>query len=230
MPRQPRYPLPGMSQHVVQRGNNRQATFFRRGDFGFYKQCLADAALKYSCAIHAYVLMTNHVHLLVTPMAEKALPKLMQSVGRRYVPYINKSHERTGTLWEGRYKSCLVDSDEYLFACHRYIELNPVRAQIVIDPADYAYSSFRCNALGRADPLITPHGLYCELGSSTKARLAAYQRLFGTELNSEYLTSIRRTTESCLVLGSEVFQDRIAATLSRPVRAGKSGRPRKTSV
>lgn len=226
MPRPQRYQIAGMPQHVIQRGNNRQATFRNRRDFAFYKTCLDQSSQDHRCQIHAYVLMTNHVHLLITPMANGAISNMMQCIGRRYVYYFNKLHERTGTLWEGRYKASLVQAEAYLLACYRYIELNPVRACMVNDPADYPHSSYRHNALGSRDPLITPHELYGELGSSAQERQDAYRDLFGVELEAECLASIRRSTEGCLVLGREHFQNQIELILSRSVRSGRPGRPR----
>ncbi len=146
MPRQQRYRLPGVPQHVIQRGNNRQVTFFDNMDYRKYLDCLETAGDKYDCAIHAYVLMTNHVHLLMTPSEPDSISKVMQSVGRQYVQYINWSYKRTGTLWEGRYKASPIESERYLLTCYRYIELNPVRAGMVASPADYAWSSYRHNA------------------------------------------------------------------------------------
>jgi putative transposase len=148
MPRTPRLTLPDVPQHVVQRGNNRQATFFAAEDYRLYLDCLREAAAKYGCALHAYVLMTNHVHLLITPSGRQAVARTMQSVGRRYVQYVNYVYRRSGTLWEGRYKSSLVESEGYLLLCYRYIELNPVRAGMVQRPEDYEGSSYRAHAFG----------------------------------------------------------------------------------
>jgi putative transposase len=226
MPRQPRYFLPGIPQHVVQRGVDRQPVFFDKGDYDLYLRTLHEAATKNACLVHAYVLMTNHTHLLITPGHKRALPLLMQAIGRQYVQSLNRKRGRTGTLWEGRYKACPVQTDYYLLACYRYIELNPVRAGLVLSPADYAYSSFRRNALGRNDPVITSHSVYSELGETSPDRQLGYQRLFEHEFSPEQLTTIRRTTESCHVLGNDDFVDRIEATLGRPVRPGKRGRPK----
>jgi len=146
MARKPRVFLQGVAQHVVQRGNNREPCFFAEADYQFYLECLAESATKYACQLHAYVLMTNHVHLLVTPENESSLSGMMQSLGRRYVRYVNHTYKRTGTLWEGRYKSSLVQSENYLLTCSRYIELNPVRANMVETPAEYRWSSYGHNA------------------------------------------------------------------------------------
>ena len=160
MARLPRYVIPGQPQHVIQRGNNRDIIFVADEDYRFYLQKLEDACKKYNCDIHAYVLMTNHVHLLLTPQSENGISQVMQSLGRSYVQYFNFRYRRSGTLWEGRYKATLLDSESYLLTCSRYIELNPVRAQMVKDPGEYPWSSFGFNALGQADNLITPHAVY----------------------------------------------------------------------
>ena len=148
----------------MQRGINREPCFFAEEDYHFYLHWLQKSAADWHCAIHAYVLMTNHVHLVVTSEQPDGIAKLMQSIGRRYVQYINRSYHRTGSLWEGRFKSSLVQVEEYLLTCMRYIELNPVRASMVNDPAQYRWSSYRHNGLGQADERITPHPLYLELG------------------------------------------------------------------
>lgn len=224
MPRQPRYLLPGFPQHVIQRGNNRQPTFRSRRDFALYKHYLAESARNHKCSIHAYVLMTNHVHLVVTPQTATGIPKLMQSLGRRYVYYFNKTHARTGTLWEGRYKACLIDSDCYLITCCRYVELNPVRAGIVSDPTTYPHSSYCHNVgLGR-DALVTPHERYLALGSNIKKRNAAYKELSERPLDCADLDKVRAATNSCLVLGSNSFCDLMEQTLARPVRKQRAGR------
>ena len=160
MARLPRFSLTGVPQHVIQRGNNRQACFAADEDYRFYLDCLRDASQRYRCAIHAYVLMTNHVHLLVTPGETGAISRFMQHVGRRYVQHFNFLYQRSGTLWEGRYKSSLVDAENYLLTCYRYIEMNPVRAAMVREPVEYRWSSHRANALGHPDSVLTPHALY----------------------------------------------------------------------
>lgn len=149
MARQPRYVLPGQPQHVIQRGNNRDVIFVAEADYRFYLDKLKDACDRMGCEVHAYVLMTNHVHLLMTPYEENSLGRVMQSLGRRYVQYFNYRYRRTGTLWEGRYRATLIDAESYLLTCYRYIELNPVRAGMVSHPGDYPWSSYRSNALGQ---------------------------------------------------------------------------------
>ena len=160
MARLPRLNLPGIPQHVIQRGNNQQVSFFKDKDYAVYLDKLKLYSKKYSVAVHSYVLMTNHVHLLMTPETEQGVSQMMQSLGRYYVRYINQTYERTGTLWEGRYKSTLVDSDNYFLTVSRYIELNPVRAGMVAHPAEYPWSSYQYNVRGKAIELIMPHFLY----------------------------------------------------------------------
>ncbi len=225
MPRQPRYFIPDTPQHVIQRGVDRQAVFFEPRDYELYQQCLLNAAMEQDCHIHAYVLMTNHTHLLITPGQERSIPLLMQAMGRTYVQSLNRLYNRSGTLWQGRYKASLVQDDRYLLSCYRYIELNPVRAGLVESPGQFPYSSYARNALGKFDNLITPHPVYLSLAASAASRLAAYRQLFSGELHPELLTLIRNTTNACQVLGSEEFKDQIEAMLGRSVRPGKAGRP-----
>ncbi|MDZ4098125.1 MAG: transposase [Methylophilaceae bacterium] len=196
MARKPRFNIVGNPQHVIQRGNNRQATFFAEEDYRFYLDCLTEAAQKYAGDIHAYVLMTNHVHLLITPGQPESISRLMQSVGRRYVQYINYTYKRSGTLWEGRYKGSLIQSERYLLTCMRYIELNPVRARMVKHPEDYKWSSYRANALGATDELISQHTEYQSLGITSEQKQEAYQALFYTHLNPETLHEVRTALNS----------------------------------
>ena len=226
MPRKPRFNLPGVPQHIVQRGNNREPCFLGEGDYRRYLDDLGEVAEKFSCRLHAYVLMTNHVHLLITPESEHGIGQMMQALGRRYVYFINRTYRRTGTLWEGRYKASLVDSEAYLLTCMRYIELNPVRANMVGHPAEYGWSSYAANAQGKADPLITPHAVYSGLGRSDDERRWAYRELFRYHLGHEELHSIRDALNHELVLGRSHFKDRIEALTRRQARPGLPGRPR----
>jgi putative transposase len=225
MPRQPRYSIAGFPQHVIQRGNNRQTIFFDDRDHQRYLDNLAEVSTATGCRIHAFVLMTNHVHMLVTPPSTHSVSEMMQGLGRRYVGYINRTYGRTGTLWEGRFKSCLVSSDEYLLACMRYIELNPVRAGMIGLPGDYKWSSFRTNALGENTPFpgVQPHAVYRGLGSNVRARLQAYRALFESNLKFKDIEEIRAATNSCLVLGGDSFKDRLEQQLQRRVRHLKPG-------
>ena len=204
MPRIIRTCLPGLPHHVIQRGNNRAATFFVPADYAKYLEFLRDAAATHGVAIHAYVLMTNHVHLLMTPNGEKDLSLLMQDLGRRFVRYINWSHNRSGSLWEGRFKSSVVDSDYYCLACYRYIELNPVRAGIVSSALDYDWSSCRYNATGASNSLLTIHDTYRQLGSTIEARTREYRRLISGDVDIECLESIRDAARKGSPLGGRL--------------------------
>ncbi len=227
MARLPRNVLPGLPLHIIQRGNNRQAVFFAEADYPLYLKALKRSADQHGCGVHAYVLMTNHVHILVTPGTEIGPSRMMQSVGRRYVRYVNDRHRRTGTLWEGRYRSALVDSERHLLACMRYIEMNPVRAGMAADSGAYHWSSFAANAWGRPDGLVTPHPLYQALGGTESARRAVYRSLFEDPVPDGLLTLIRGATERGEVIGNERFRDRIAGELGRRVRKFAHGGNRK---
>lgn len=227
MPRQPRYGLVGIPQHIIQRGNNRQPTFFAQEDYRHYLDCLREACGRHQCQVHAYVLMSNHVHLLVTPCQPNSIAKAMQSVGRRYVRYINDVYRRSGTLWEGRYKASLIDDENYLLTCCRYIELNPIRASIVRHPGDYPWSSYAHHVGERVDPLLTDHARYLALGRAAAQRQAAYRELFRVHIDPSAILTIRDAANRCSVLGTEDFKDQIEQALSRRVRNGKAGRPRK---
>lgn len=226
MARKPRIDMPGVPQHVVQRGNNRQACFFSPADYASYLAALREATLKFGVTVHAYCLMTNHVHLLMTPQERGALSATMQSLGRRYVRLINGRYRRTGTLWEGRYKACVVDSGGYLLSCYRYIELNPVRAGMVAAPEAYSWSSYRCNAHGQINPVVRPHPEFLRLGPDEETRAQAYRALFAERLE---LPALRHALERELVYGSERFTARIETLTQRRVRPGKPGRPAKGS-
>ncbi len=224
MPRQLRYFIPHFPQHVIQRGVNGQAVFFEANDYELYLHSLGEAATKFDCQIHAYVLMTNHTHLLLTPGDERSIPLVMKAMGTGYVQPLNKKYGRTGTLWEGRYRASLVQDDAYLLTCYKYIELNPVRAGLVSAPGDYPYSSFAFNADGRSNDLLTPHGIYESLAKTDGARLVAYRRLFSDRVAPEMLSTIRDATNACRVLGDDRFKDQIETMLGRSVRPGRRGR------
>jgi len=224
MPRRPRLNLASMPLHVIQRGNNRQACFFAEEDYRFYLYWLKKGADKYGCDIHAYVLMTNHVHLLVSPHRKSSVSALMQSVGRRYVQYVNRTYKRSGTLWEGRFKASLVNAEEYLLLCYRYIELNPVRAGMAQDPGAYPWSSYRSHGLGERDELIRDHELYLALGAKPDERQRAYRELFRSHMDEAALTQIRRAAGRELVLGSERFRQEIEQALGKRVEPQKRGR------
>jgi putative transposase len=216
--RLPRFFVPDMPLHVVQRGNNRGAIFASPDDFAFFHGCLVHAMRLYRASVHAYVLMTNHLHLVVTPSAASCIPKLMQSVGRVYVAYFNGRYARTGTLWEGRYKAAIIQDERYLLSCMRYVELNPVRAAMVVSPADYQWSSFRANALGRVDHLVTPHPLYERLAGRGRERQQAYCGLFDSLLDGETISAIRDATQYAWALGDDRFQAQVSALARRAAR------------
>lgn len=229
MARLPRFVITGQPQHVIQRGNNRQNIFRTDEDYQFYLEKLSDACKKHQCDIHAYVLMTNHVHLLVTPHVQDGISKMMQMVGRYYVQYFNYCYKRTGTLWEGRYKATLIDSEHYLLTCMRYIELNPVRAQnMAKHPADYTWSSYGFNALGEEDALVTPRLEYKRLGATAKARQTAYRQLFRAQLSESVLSDLRDATNKAWVLGSEAFKAKISKQVDRAVESSGHGGDRKS--
>ena len=227
MARLARYDFPGQPQHVILRGNNRCIIFVAEQDYQFFIECLQKAAEQHGCAIHAYVLMTNHVHLLMTPERGDGIGKALQSLGRRYVQYFNTTQKRTGTLWEGRYKATLIDSERYLLTCYRYIELNPMRANMVEHPRDYPWSSYLSHAEGKIDKLIAGHALYAALGKEKDERQAAYRALFNAHVSEEALVAIREATNKGWALGNDRFKEEVASAVSRRVAPLPKGRPRK---
>lgn len=228
MPRRHRVILPNVPQHIIQRGNNRQACFYADEDYQVYLQWLKEYADKTQCNIHAYVLMTNHVHLLVSTEKADAVGAMMKALGQRYVQYVNKTYKRSGTLWEGRYRSCPIQAETYLFTCQRYIELNPVRANMVKHPAEYKWSSYTANAQGAASILIKLHVLYQSLGFDAAKQQSAYRELFRHELDIGLVDELRKATNSNYALGNELFTKQIADALGRRVTPGLSGRPKKS--
>ena len=230
MPRRARLYLPNVRLHLVQRGNNREACFYADEDYCFYLEWLAEHASKTGCLVHAYVLMTNHVHLLISSDQAGAAGALMKALGQRYVQYVNRTYRRSGTLWEGRFRSCPLQEEPYLLACQRYIELNPVRADMVEHPAEYRWSSYRANAQGEANALIQPHALYAALGNNAASQQAAYRELFRYELDPGLVDDIRQATNGNFALGNERFAAQVANALDRRASKGKAGRPRKLMV
>lgn len=223
MPRQPRVFVPDMPIHVIQRGNNRQMCFFGQGDYHFYLSCLRDACEQHDCRAHAYVLMTNHVHLLLTPADKDCLPRVMQSIGRRYVKWVNDIYGRSGTLWEGRYRASLVDSDGYLLRCQRYIELNPVRAGMVGEAQAYRWSSYTVNAGIERNQWLSPHEVYLGLGATKGKRVDAYKRLFAQRQDdSSWITSKALKGQP---IGSDKFREDIERLLGVKFNREVTGRP-----
>jgi len=228
MPRLPRFVLVGHPQHVIIRGNNREPIFYDDEDYQFYLEKLLKACNKHNCDIHAYVLMTNHVHLLITPHKKDGISKVIQMLGRYYVQYFNHTYQRTGTLWEGRYKATLIDSEHYALGCYRYIELNPVRADMVEHPAEYPWSSYRYNALNEKNELVVGHEVYKRLGKSVKERCESYRSLFKVEIEQKTIEEIREATNKSWVLGSEYFKEKIADKINRPMNPRGRGGDRKS--
>lgn len=227
MPRRARLAIPGIPLHVTQRGNNRCACFVGDSDRLVYLDLLERHTRQHGVAVHAYVLMTNHVHLLLTPNEADALGRALRHVNQSYAQYFNRRYQRTGTLWESRPHSCLVDADAYLFTCHRYVENNPVRAGMVPRPGAYRWSSYGANALGAHDVLVTPHPLVAALGRSPDERCREYRRLFGADEKPGAVENLRQMTIAGLALGRERFTAQAAAVLGRSACPGRPGRPRK---
>jgi putative transposase len=227
MPRRARVSLPAIPHHIIQRGNNRSACFYADEDYQFYLQWLSEYAPLYECQVHAYVLMTNHVHLLLTPQTAGGVGQLMKRLGQRYVQYVNRTYRRSGTLWEGRFRSCLAQDERYVLGCYRYIELNPVRANIVEHPAEYRWSSYRSNAQGEKTDVLLPHSLYTGLGLDLATRQVAYRRLFRSDMDIELVNEIRQSTNGNYALGCDRFKKEVELALGRRVTRGVSGRPKK---
>lgn len=225
MPRKPRMYLPGVPCHIIQRGNNRDACFYAEQDYQFYLECLGDACVRHRVAVHAYVLMTNHVHLLLTPDTLEGISQVMQSLGRRYVQYVNYEYRRSGTLWEGQQKASLVDVDNYLLTCYRYIELNPVQANMVSHPGEYPWSSYSTNAQGEESSLINPHSVYMSLGYDSLAQQHAYRCLLESHLDVQDIHQIETEAQFSMPLGNDRFKEQIESALGRAIGHSKHGRP-----
>jgi len=228
MPRQSRYIVPEVAAHIIQRGNNRIACFREDSDYLTYLFHLRQLAAKLSVKVHAYCLMTNHIHLLLTPGSSQDCIALMRDLGQRYVQYFNRRYERSGTLWEGRYRSCITESARYVLACYRYIELNPVRARMVQRPREYPWSSHAANIGELADAGIVPHAEFDALGCDNITRRTAYRALFEDGLADSLVSAIREATNGGYPLGSERFTSVIAAS-GRRIRPGRPG-PQRPAV
>lgn len=217
--------LAGVPVHIVHRGNNRQACFREPEDRSFYLLHLTRLRADAACAVHAYCLMTNHVHLLVTATQTDGCARLMKGIAQLHTQYMNRKYERTGSLWEGRFRSCLVQSENYLLACYRYIETNPIRAGLCQHPGDHIWSSYAANGDGAFDPLVTSHEEYMCLGAGGASRQAAYRDLFESKFPEQRVAEIRKATNGNFALGDPSFQRRIEAALGRRVAPASPGRP-----
>lgn len=222
--RRARLVFPEIPLHIIQRGNNRQPCFTGLGDFVVYLHMLGQYAKVSRCAIHAYVLMGNHVHLLLSPRDRESASVLMKLLGQRYVQYFNRKHHRSGTLWEGRFRSCLVQDEQYFMVCQRYIELNPVRANIVTAPGDYRWSSFHANAFGRDDPVVEPHSIYSRIGANASDRQRRYRSLFDEVLPLEMVNRLRHASNGNYAFGDESFVHSMTTLAGRPVNRQTPGR------
>jgi len=225
MARLARLTLPHFPHHVIQRGNNRQPIATSTQDFERLLQVIAEHAKTFQVAIHAYVLMDNHFHLLVTPSTADGLPRMMQAVGRTYVRYFNATHHRTGTLWEGRYKSTVIQAERYLLACMAYIDLNPVRAGMVLSPQDYPWSSHGHYLGRRVDRLVMPHALVWALGNTPFAREAAYAEMVQSGINSVQQAALTDATLAGWALGDEGFVADLQTRTLRRLSKSTPGRP-----
>lgn len=226
MPRRARKYLPGLPYHIVQRGNNREACFIEPENYQYYLELWQEISQRYDLAVHAYCLMTNHIHFMATPSLTGSLSNTMKVVGSRYAQYINRKYRRTGTLWEGRHRSSLVQSDRYFLTCSRYIELNPVRAQMVKRPEEYHWSSYGVNAWGDAS-WLQPHVEYLQLDGTVAGRCHAYRALFKHQLSEENLHLIRKAAHYCQPVGDDRFRQQIEEKYGISLGQIKRGRPRR---
>ena len=226
MARLPRLTVPGYPHHIIQRGNNRQPIFAERADYEQLLAMLEEHSRRFNVAVHAYVLMSNHFHLLATPEDASGIPQMMQAIGRQYVRYFNRRQGRTGTLWEGRYRSTLIQAERYLLACMVYIDLNPVRAGMVADPAEYPWSSHAHYIGRRADRIVTPHPLYWELGNTPFARDAAYAQLVHAGLSTAQQQALTDSALRGWALGEPDYVAQLQQRTARRVVKGQAGRPR----
>jgi putative transposase len=226
MARLPRYSIINQPQHILQQGRDGQQIFFEDQDYQYFHDCLDAAAYNYQLEVHAYVLMPDHVHILATPGNTDSISRTTQSIGRNYVQYFNECYSGSGTLWEGRYRATVVESRQYLLACSRYIELNPVRNGLVSKPTDYRWSSYAHNALGKVDEMITAHKQYQQLGDDDKSRVKAYRAMFKQNLSAEMVQEITDATLKGWVLGDSKFARKIEKLSGRRATQLPKGRPK----
>ena len=229
MPRKARFYLPEVPVHVVQRGHCREPVFFETQDYATYLHWVKESRKKYDVSVHAFVLMTNHIHFLLTPKQTNSISLFMQYIGRRYVPYINHKYGRSGSLWEGRYKASLVQEETYFFRVMKYVELNPVRALMVNVPGEYRWSSFCHNSGVKQIQLITEHEVYLALGQDKLSRQNAYIKHFEFDLYREEMKCIRETWQTGTPLGNDYFRKKVEQQLNRKVGQVRRGRSRKSS-
>ena len=228
MARLPRLVVPGQPHHIIQRGNNRQPVFLDDEDYLRFLAWLREGARTYKVSVHAYVLMPNHLHLLASPVEATGLAQMMQWIGRKYVPYFNQKYNRVGTLWQGRFKTSVIDSETYFLICSRYIECNPVRAQLAGAPGDYRWSSYAHHAGLRQDPAVVDHALYWALGNTPFQREAAYTALFQDPLSNAELLSIHTAAAKGWPLGSDAYKTQLQHRAKRQVLPARRGRPPKS--
>jgi len=227
MARRLRFFVTEVPYHVVQRGNNRNPIFFSKNDYRFFLNVLQEAKTKHPCFIYAYCLMPNHFHLLIQPKEKDNISLLMKLLGAKYVHYVNRSYERTGTLWEGRFKCSLIDEESYFFTCLHYIEMNPVRAGIVDSPGVYNWSSYRVRAFGEKSPVLDLDPWYNSLGSNEQERQNRYRRFFQDSIPESTLEFIRETTNKGGLIGSSSFKERVEAVINKEIIIRSPGRPKK---
>jgi putative transposase len=225
--RWPRLIAPGLPIHLTQRGHNRDRTFLDEHDFACYRELLIHTSRRHGCEIHAYALMSNHIHLLLTPSEAGSVAGLMRSMGSRFVRYWNTRHRRSGTLWNGRFNSAIVSTDRYFLLCSRYIDMNPVKAGLVRDPWDYEWSSCRALAHGASDDVLTPHAVYGALGTTAAQRQSAYAAFCAQHLPERGISDIREATRTGTAVGSSHFLDRLETCLQQPTRRQAHGGARR---
>ena len=227
MPRPTRIDFPGLPQHLIVRGNDRNPIFFSDEDRSYFLKCLGEARSDRACDIHAFVLMTNHVHILATGRVQRAVSRMMQDLGRAYVGHVNKLHGRTGSLYEGRFKSSVVETTRYFLACMRYIEMNPVRARMVMHPAHHRWSSYDQNITGQPGGLLTPHPEYLQLGRTAEERAEAYAGLIDAIPDEDEIVAIRLGVRQGKAVGTELFRKALEGILRRRVDFVPQGRPKR---